>query len=428
MDKKSVDPVLLEQLVHRGQRCIALRFPFNPLSIAAAKQAGAKWSQTHRCWYTPNTPGNLKAIFTAFKGLAWVDMNGLRNKAPAAVGTMHGLPTGTVAKTKTLAERQVLNPVQQHALDAMRRKLEIARYGERSIPVYLNTTKQLFQFHPEKHPNDIRTEDIEAFQHHLAKERKVSNSTLNQAVNAIRYYYVNVVGDAKRVSAIERPRKETKLPHVLSEDEVASILRNVPNLKHRCILLLIYSAGLRLSEVIGLELTDISPERGQVLVRSGKGRKDRVTLLSQKAFATLQDYLAQYKPKRHLFEGVDGGPYSPRSVQAIFHRARAKAGITKPATVHTLRHCFATHLIENGTDLRYIQALLGHASSKTTETVTPSPSRCIPTSPPKPLARSAAHWTTWTSDGRALRNSIRSGRLYAIGILQPSPEIAAMRQ
>ncbi|MBK8500336.1 MAG: site-specific integrase [Flavobacteriales bacterium] len=389
LDKKIVhakQQVVLEHLAHGSERRIALRFPYDATLIDAARKLGAKWSSTHRCWHTPNSPGQLQAIFAAFKGLAWVDMNGLRKKA-AATSTDRDTPwAGTAAKTPARSSNSIaaprkpvsttslvvkaLNLVQEQALADMRRKLEVARYSPRSIIVYVNAAKQLFLHFPHKHPNDIRTEDIEAFQHHLATERKVSNSTLNQAVNAIRYYYMNVVGDARRVTFIERPRKEKKLPTVLSEEEVAALLRSVDNLKHRCILMLIYSAGLRLSELIGLERKDLAVERGQLIVRSGKGAKDRITLLSRKALVALDEYLIKYKPKRHLFEGPDDGPYSPRSVQVIFHRAREKAGITKPATVHTLRHSFATHLLEKGTDLRYIQALLGHSSSKTTEIYT----------------------------------------------------------
>jgi integrase/recombinase XerD len=384
MDKKVVggkQPVVLEHLVHESQRRIALRFPYEASLIAAAKKSGAKWSSTHRCWHTPNSPEHLQAIFAAFKGLAWVDMNGLRKKPDAALSNPGVKPNGkpttsakpipaTAQAPKAARGAGSLANVQDDALNAMRRKLEVARYSPRSIQVYLGAAKQLFLHFPNKHPNDIRTEDIEAFQHHLATERKVSNSTLNQAVNAIRYYYMNVMGDAKRVTFIERPRAERKLPTVLSEEEVAALLRSVENLKHRCILMLIYSAGLRLSELIALERRDLAVERGQLVVRSGKGNKDRITLLSRKALAIVDEYLIQYKPERHLFEGPDGGPYSPRSVQVIFHRAREKAGITKPATVHTLRHSFATHLLEKGTDLRYIQALLGHSSSKTTEIYT----------------------------------------------------------
>ncbi|MEO7081612.1 MAG: site-specific tyrosine recombinase/integron integrase, partial [Flavobacteriales bacterium] len=249
-------------------------------------------------------------------------------------------------------------------------KLEIARYSPRTIDTYLSATRKLFQHFPAKHPNDIRTEDIERYQHYMASARKVSNSTLNQVVNAVRYYYKDVFGDAQRVKFIERPRRERKLPSVLSEVEVTAILRSVDNLKHQCILMLIYSAGMRLGELINLKRSDIIPERHQIVIRGGKGKKDRITVLSPKVLQRLDRYLAEYRPKLFLFEGQSGGAYSPTSVQLIFKRAKAKAGIAAPATVHTLRHSFATHLLEKGTDLRYIQTLLGHSSSKTTEIYT----------------------------------------------------------
>ena len=343
MANKQEHAVRLEHLVHKAQRCIALHFPYNAVLVQAAKQAGAQWSNTHQCWWTPNGPEHLQAIFAAFKGKAWVDMNGLRKNEDVTTATPRSSPARTISEparetkqvppspkpSRVVPEKPIVTDVQEKALAAMRRKLEVARYSPRSIQVYLGATKQLFQHFPQKHQNDIRTEDIEAFQHHLATVRKVSNSTLNQAVNAIRYYYMNVVGDARRVTFIERPRHEKKLPMVLSEEEVASLLRSVDNLKHRSILMLIYSAGLRLSELIGLERQDLAVERGQLIVRSGKGSKDRVTLLSRKALASLEEYLTTYKPKRYLFEGPDGGPYSPRSVQVIFHRARENVSSPK---------------------------------------------------------------------------------------------------
>ncbi|MEZ4758164.1 MAG: site-specific integrase, partial [Flavobacteriales bacterium] len=345
MDKKVVEreqAVQLEHLVHKAQRCIALRFPYDAALVQAAKQAGARWSNTHRCWWTPNGPEHLQAIFAAFKGKAWVDMNGLRKKAddvpavpnapvnPVNKATAIKAMKPTVQRTQRKEPQAVpLTPEHENALAAMRKKLEIARYSPNTIDTYLNATKQFFGRFAAKHPNDIRTEDIETYQHELAKSGK-SNSYLNQVVNAVRYYYKDVLGDAYRVKFIERPRYEKKLPMVLSEEEIASLLRSVDNLKHRSILMLIYSAGLRLSELIGLERQDLAVERSQLIVRSGKGSKDRITLLSRKALASLEEYLTTYKPKRYLFEGPDGGPYSPRSVQAIFHRAREKAGITKP--------------------------------------------------------------------------------------------------
>lgn len=366
--EKTVDrkTVTLEALEHNGQRRIALRFPYDSGLITIAKRIGGQWSSSNKCWHVKNGSASMKAIFAAYKGHAWVNADALFGKP--------GIPRPPVVSITSVQPPKLpdatLAPPQAHALQNMQQKLEIARYSPRTIDAYLNATKHFFLHFPTKDPNDIRTEDIETYQHHMATVRKVSNSHLNQVVNAVRYYYMHVVGDVKRVTFIERPRQERKLPTVLSETEVATLLRSVDNLKHRCILMLIYSAGLRLSELVGLERTDLVTDRQQLLVRGGKGNKDRITILSPKAMEAVQAYIAAYKPVRHLFEGPFGAAYSPRSVQAVFHRAKEKAGIAKPATVHTLRHSFATHLLEKGTDLRYIQALLGHSSSKTTEIYT----------------------------------------------------------
>ncbi|MBL7981465.1 MAG: tyrosine-type recombinase/integrase [Flavobacteriales bacterium] len=386
MDKKVVErerAVKLEHLVHNAQRCIALYFAYDAELVHAAKQAGAKWSATHRCWWTPNAPEHLQAIFAAFKGKAWVDMNGLRKK-PDAVPTVPKAPskptsTVTTSKPPTRTDQRTqrkepqavpLTPEHENALAAMRKKLEIARYSPRSIQVYLSATRQLFQHFPQKHPNDIRTEDIEDFQHHLATARKVSNSYLNQVVNAVRYYYKDVLGDMHRVKFIERPRKETKLPLVLSKAEIAALLKAPSNLKHQAMLALAYSGGLRVSEVLALRTDDLLIDRGLIRIRAAKGNKDRTTLLGRSTAELLKRYVEHYQPRTLLFEGQGGGAYSARSLQKVLESALDKAGIQKPATMHTLRHSFATHLLEQGTDLRYIQALLGHASSKTTEIYT----------------------------------------------------------
>ena len=168
----------------------------------------------------------------------------------------------------------------------------------------------------------------------------------------------------------QRPKKEKKLPIVLSEEEITEILRQISNLKHKCIIYIIYSAGLRLSEVTNLQISDIDSKRKVITIRGGKGKKDRITLLSETILELLREYYKEYKPQKWLFEGQKGGKYSPTSVQKIFKTALAKTKITKNASIHTLRHSFATHLLERGTDLRYIQELLGHSSPKTTEIYT----------------------------------------------------------
>mgnify|MGYP000851654887 CR=1 FL=1 len=360
--------VRLEALYKDGVKRIALHFAYNKELIAMAKEAGGSWSNTQRCWHVADGSASLKKVYATFKGHAKVDGDALFGKATSQPVPQQKAKVLPAVKLK--APPAQLGPAQQEALDAMQRKLEIARYSANTIDTYVNATKLFFLHFPGKVPYNIRTEDIEAYQHELATVRKVSNSYLNQVVNAVRYYYKDVVGDAYRVKFIERPRKEQKLPSVLSEAEVAALLKAPTNLKHRCILMLIYSAGLRMGELLRMELKHIDRDRGQVLILGAKGKKDRISLLSPKLVGVLDTYIAEYRPKQLLFEGQSGGSYSEASVQAVFHAAKDKAGITKPATVHTLRHSFATHLLENGTDLRYIQTLLGHSSSKTTEIYT----------------------------------------------------------
>lgn len=194
---------------------------------------------------------------------------------------------------------------------------------------------------------------------------------MNQAVSALRFWHVTVLGRSDLKQWI-RPKRQKKLPVVLSTSEVARLLKSVEHVKHRTLLALIYSSGIRIGEAVRLTKQDIDPERKTIHIRQGKGAKDRFTVLSTAAYTLLQHYMDNQPIVGYLFPGGKGLDHhlSERSVQHVFEKAIQKAGITKPATVHTLRHSFATHLLENGTDLRYIQELLGHASSKTTEIYT----------------------------------------------------------
>ena len=179
------------------------------------------------------------------------------------------------------------------------------------------------------------------------------------------------MGGRRKFYFIDRPNKEKTLPSVLSTQEVIDILKQTENIKHKAILMTIYSAGLRISESINLKFKDIDSDRMQIRVEQGKGKVDRYSLLSKRTLMILREYYKQYRSTVWLFEGVKKGEqYSTRSIQQVFQDAVHKAGITKDVSVHTLRHSFATHLLENGTDLRYIQSLLGHANSKTTEIYT----------------------------------------------------------
>jgi site-specific recombinase XerD len=251
----------------------------------------------------------------------------------------------------------------------LKRELLSRKYSYKTVKGYTYFNRDFLNF-TGKNPSDINDHDIKNYLVYLAEEKQSATSTLNQAINALKFYYGSML-KKKFLYAIKRPRKDKKLPVVLSKEEVAKILSSVDNIKHRAILMLVYSAGLRVGEVVRLKVEDIDSKRMLIHIKGSKGRKDRYTLLSEKALNILREYWKKYKPSKWLFEGAKDGRYlSVRSVQKIFELACEKAGIRKEITIHGLRHSFATHLLEGGTDLRYIQELLGHKDSKTTEIYT----------------------------------------------------------
>ncbi len=249
-------------------------------------------------------------------------------------------------------------------------KLIEMRYAESTIKTYKQTFEEFVNFYGNETLEEISEEKIINYLRYLVNERKISLSVQNQAINAIKFYYEKVLLGKRTFYHIDRPRTEKTLPLVLSEEQVTDMINTIENLKHKAILMTIYSAGLRISEAIKLKITDIDSNRMQMRIEQGKGKKDRYTLLSVKTLEILKKYYREYRPSYWLFEGQTGGQYSEKSIQNVFHKAKDAANINKRATVHTLRHSFGTHLLENGTDLRYIQVLLGHSSSKTTEIYT----------------------------------------------------------
>lgn len=261
--------------------------------------------------------------------------------------------------------------------DAMIEKLETMRYSANTIKTYRQLFAEFINYYPNKAIDDITEPEIVAYIRYLVKERGISISYQNQAINAIKFYYEKVAGGVRKFYQLERPLKEQKLPSVLSVEEIQAMIKATVNLKHKLLIMMCYSAGLRISELLNLRVTDLDSKRMQIKIAAAKGKKDRYSLLSEKMLPLLREYYKAYQPKEYLFEGLDGGPYSERSMQAVVKEALEKAGVGKPATVHTLRHSFATHLLENGTDLRYIQTLLGHSSSKTTEVYTHVTSRAL---------------------------------------------------
>ena len=260
-----------------------------------------------------------------------------------------------------------------HLEDIQRFKnyLTAKRYSKSTVKTYSEAIASFFNFYAEKPTAEIDNNDIIFFNNEDILKNNLSASYQNQVVYAVKLFYA-VVQDKKIVmELIERPRREHKLPNVLSKEEVKAILVALKNQKHKSMLSLIYACGLRRSELLNLELTDVQSDRKILLIRQSKGKKDRIVPLSEKILEMLRSYYLEYRPKKWLFEGQNPlTQYSERSLEQVLKKSIITVKINKPVTLHWLRHSYATHLLENGTDLRYIQELLGHTSSRTTEIYT----------------------------------------------------------
>jgi len=254
--------------------------------------------------------------------------------------------------------------------EAMRKELRLRNYSPRTIKVYLQHMTG-FVRHFGKSPLELSSDDIKNYLLHMAVERKVSATYRDQAVSALKFFYGRVLNKQVIIEDLPRPKKESKLPCVLSEKEVGRLFAVIRNRKHLAILMLMYSSGMRVGEVVRLRPEDIDPDRHLIRVRGGKGRKDRYTILSDVVLDMLRDYYKAWKPKKYLFPGSNKGSHlSTRSVQNVVSEGRERAKIKKEFSTHVLRHSFATHLLESGTDLRYIQDMLGHKSVRTTQIYT----------------------------------------------------------
>ncbi len=256
-------------------------------------------------------------------------------------------------------------------IEQFSRWLQSRRYSDNTVKSYTDALKSFLLFHHEKRVEDLSNDDLIAYNNDYILKNEFSASYQNQVVNAVKLFFRTVENKRMDEVLIHRPKREKKLPNVLSKEEVKLILNAHSNIKHKAMLSLIYSCGLRCSELLALKPVHIDSKRNIILIKQAKGKKDRIVPLSDKILALLREYYKAYKPKAYLFEGQNAGQaYDDRSLQQVLKQAIQKVGITKPVTLHWLRHSYATHLLENGTDLRYIQELLGHNSSKTTEIYT----------------------------------------------------------
>ena len=324
--------------VHRGQTIILCQFKYDKNLLEAFKKdfPFAKWSNSKRSWYV-------------------LDRAEIRKKL--------GMPEKNPVDNKL----EKLNALTQSFLQLFSKTLQLKGYSIATQKTYLGEFSQFLQFFKSKSPNQLSHKEINQYFWHCIQKLKLSENQVHSRINAVKFYYRYVVNTPIKLDLVIRPKKKEMLPEVLSKKEIVAIFDAVENPKHLLMLKLCYGMGLRVSEIINLKITDISSSRMQVHIRCAKGKKDRMVNLPQSVLEELRSYYKLYTPSDYLFEGQYGGQYTTRSVQAVFKRAMMKAKVNKKIGIHGLRHSFATHLLERGTDMVFIQKLLGHQNVKTTE-------------------------------------------------------------
>ncbi len=386
--------VVLKPLHHRGLECIGLYYPISDKINGALRKTGiAKYSSTHKCWYAPLSKENYNILFYALQGKGEIEQSELhaylaqKKKASGSSDNPTAKSMEAAVKQLPVEEKRVavqpilaikkaivnkpgnIQAANAHVIPAMEQKLKLKAYSKSTLKTYSNEMSQLLQLLNNKPADELTPEDLRRYLVHCYEKLKLTENTLHSRINAMKFYYEQVLGREKFFWEIPRPKKQLILPKVLGEDELRRLFSALQNKKHKAILFTAYSAGLRVSEVVNLELRHIDRDRKQLLIERAKGKKDRYVMLSPVLLDILTNYYKTNEPKpvKYLFEGPEpGAPYSSKSMQKIFQLAREKAGINKTLSFHSLRHSFATHLLEKGVDIKYIRDLLGHFDIKTT--------------------------------------------------------------
>lgn len=358
--------IVLTQSIHKEKKVLLISYPYNSEITNMLKSTGkARWSQTKRCWYIPYSETDIQVI----KEL--LSKNGLSFEEEPAKDIDITDSDVTIIESRITIKSFKVMPAALDDLDKWKKELQMLRYSEKTIKIYAHSLLAFFTWLGKAYHKEVRKEDVNRWMEELVNKRKCSRSYQHQNINAIKSFYKHIFSIHMSSDMIIRPRKEYLLPHYFSRQEVGRLLTTLANIKHRAMLSLIYACGLRSGELLELKPIDIDSEQGLLLIRKGKGAKDRVVPLPATILQLLREYYQYYKPLHYLFEGVIiGQPYSARSLQLVFQQAVNRSGIAKQGTLHWLRHSYATHLLEQGTDVRTIQKLLGHKSLKTTESYT----------------------------------------------------------
>jgi integrase/recombinase XerD len=354
---KNLPAVKIYRANHNSEDRYFIKFPFSKeLQDTIRKLKGITYSKTHRAWYVLYSEHNYEMLID-FLEINDIDFD---------TSTLPKDPHESKPAEKVIPDHftYIIENVKQ-----FEEYMNHRRYSSSTIKTYKEAVMQFLMF-SSKEVEEITNHDLIYYNNYL-RDNRYSHSFQNQVASGLKLFFSRLYDIKFDVDKIERPKREHKLPNVLSKEEVSSILNTFRNIKHRTMISLIYACGLRRGELLELTPLSIDSDRKVLYIRQAKGRKDRVVPISDKIINMLRDYYKIYRPKVWLFEGqYPGQRYSEQSLQSVFKRALQSAKIKKPATLHWLRHSYATHLLEQGTDLRYIQELLGHKSSKTTEIYT----------------------------------------------------------
>jgi integrase/recombinase XerD len=297
---------------------------------------GVRWSQSKKAWYV-------------------LDTTQYREK--------FGLPAKPIVGKEALSH---IHEANHSALARYIETLQLKGYSLNTINTYRNEFGQLLQVLKGKCVDDLDAERLRSYFLYCINTLKLSENTLHSRINAVKFYFEQVLNRDKMFFEIPRPKKPSILPKVIHVKDIKKLFEVTTNSKHHVMLKLCYGMGLRVSEIVNLKITDIDSKNMQVFIERAKGKKDRYANLPETILEQLRAYYKEYKPKKYLFEGQYGDKYSIRSAQQVFKTAMRKAKINKAVGIHGLRHSFATHLLENGTDIKFIQELLGHNDIKTT--------------------------------------------------------------
>ena len=364
--------ITIKPILHRSEEQLAIFFPFNKnIDYAVRSIKGIKWTQTYKCWYLPLNKNSFETVKIKLKDLGTLEYSALkawlekRNKIIAIKKQTSSLPESIRIKKPTL-EGFTISAENMFLLDQTINTLKLKAYANNTIELYRGEILQLMRLLKDRSLASLTPNQIKSYLLWLLQTRKCSETKVHSTLNALKFCFEQVLYKPKIFIEIPRPKKPYLLPRVIAKEKVADVIYKNTNIKHRCMLMLAYSSGIRVSEIVNLKISDIDSKRMTIFISRAKGKKDRIVALSQKLLTELRKYYKEYKPREFLFEGQGNKQYAIRSVQEVFSKAKINAGVKSKGGIHTLRHSYATHLLEAGTDIRYIQELLGHNSINTT--------------------------------------------------------------